>query len=98
MDYTKGGLHQGWIAPKVDYTKVDTLTPGSDGTLGVKRQATVTLADRLMVTDMEVILSAMLFPVPKYSGTNANQITHVVYMVNPAERYLKAYVQYHRNH
>lgn len=73
----------------MDYTKVDTLTAGSDGTLGVKRQATVTLADRLMVTDMEVILSAMLFPVPKYSGTNANQITHVVYMVNPAERYLR---------
>lgn len=34
-------------------------------TLGVKRQAMVTLAERLMVTDMEVILIAMLFPVPK---------------------------------
>ena len=37
-----------------------------------------------MVTDIDVILSATLFPVPKYSGTKANHITHVVYMVKPA--------------
>lgn len=44
----------------------------------------VTEADKLMVTDIDVILSATLFPVPKYSGTKANHITHVVYMVKPA--------------
>lgn len=43
----------------------------------------VTDAERLMVTDIEVILSATLFPVPKYNGTKANHITHVVYIVKP---------------
>lgn len=42
-----------------------TTTARYQRTFGVKRQAMVTLADRLMVTDMEVILIAMLFPVPK---------------------------------
>lgn len=44
----------------------------------------MTLADRLMVTDMEVILSGTWFAVPKYNGTKASQMTQVVYMVNPA--------------
>lgn len=52
-------------------------------TFGEKRQTTVTLADRLIVTDMLVILRATWFAVPKYNGTNANQITHVVYIVKP---------------
>lgn len=52
-------------------------------TLGEKRQATVTLAERLMVTDIEVIRRGTWFAVPKYSGTNASQMTHVVYMVKP---------------
>lgn len=54
-----------------------------DFTFGLKRHAMVTDADRLMVTDIEVILSATLLPVPKYNGTKASQITHVVYMVKP---------------
>lgn len=53
-------------------------------TLGEKRHATVTLADRLIVTDIDVILSGTWLAVPKYSGTKASQMTHVVYMVNPA--------------
>jgi hypothetical protein len=32
---------------------------------GEKRQASVTLADKLIVTDMLVILSGTWFPVPK---------------------------------
>lgn len=55
-------------------------------TLGEKRHATVTLADRLMVTDIEVIRNGTWFAVPKYRGTKASQMTHVVYMVKPARR------------
>lgn len=54
-------------------------------TFGLNRQAIVTDADRLIVTDIEVILNATLFPVPKYRGTNASHITHVVYIVKPVE-------------
>lgn len=36
-----------------------------------------------MVTDMLVILNAKSLAVPKYDGTNANQIIQVVYIVNP---------------
>ncbi|KAK1121012.1 hypothetical protein K0M31_010797 [Melipona bicolor] len=46
-----------------------------------------------MVTDIDVILSATLFPVPKYSGTKANHITHVVYMVKPAHGETFAHLQ-----
>lgn len=46
----------------------------------------VTLADRLMVTDMVVILSGVWLPMPKYSGTNASHMTHVVYIVKPVEQ------------
>ena len=53
---------------------------------GEKRQASVTLADKLIVTDILVIRSGTWFPVPKYSGTKASQITQVVYMVKPAQR------------
>lgn len=56
----------------------------TDGTLGEKRQTRVTLAERLMVTDMEVMRRGMWLPVPKYRGTKAIQMTHVVYIVNPA--------------
>lgn len=52
-------------------------------TLGENRHATVTLADKLIVTDIDVSRSGTWFPVPKYNGTNASQITHVVYMVKP---------------
>lgn len=54
-------------------------------TFGENRHATVTLADKLIVTDMLVIRSATWLAVPKYSGTNANHITQVVYIVNPAK-------------
>lgn len=53
-------------------------------TLGENRHATVTLADKLIVTDIDVRRSGTWFPVPKYNGTKANQITHVVYIVKPA--------------
>lgn len=53
-------------------------------TLGENRHATVTLADKLIVTDIDVSRSGTWFAVPKYNGTNANQITHVVYIVKPA--------------
>jgi hypothetical protein len=59
-------------------------------TFGEKRHATVTLADRLMVTDMLVILRATWLAVPKYSGTKANHITQVVYMVKPKKKITKA--------
>ena len=45
----------------------------------------MTLAERLMVTDIEVIRRGTWFAVPKYSGTNASQMTHVVYIVKPGE-------------
>lgn len=54
-------------------------------TFGLNRQAIVTDADRLIVTDIEVILNATLFPVPKYRGTKASHITHVVYIVKPVQ-------------
>lgn len=43
----------------------------------------MTLAERLIVTDMLVIRNATWLAVPKYKGTKANQITHVVYIVKP---------------
>lgn len=51
----------------------------------------MTLAERLMVTDILVIRRGMWFPVPKYRGTNASHITHVVYIVKPgkAERFIR---------
>lgn len=52
-------------------------------TFGENKQTRVTLADRLMVTDMLVILRATWFAVPKYRGTKASHITQVVYIVNP---------------
>lgn len=52
-------------------------------TFGEKRQATVTLAERLIVTDILVMRKATWFAVPKYKGTKANHITHVVYIVKP---------------
>lgn len=52
-------------------------------TLGENRHATVTLADKLIVTDIDVRRSGTWFAVPKYNGTNASQITHVVYIVKP---------------
>lgn len=55
-------------------------------TLGEKRHATVTLAERLIVTDIEVIRNGTWFAVPKYRGTKASQMTHVVYMVKPGRR------------
>lgn len=38
-----------------------------------------------MVTAILVTRSGTWLAVPKYSGTKASQITHVVYIVNPAE-------------
>jgi hypothetical protein len=52
--------------------------------LGEKRQTSVTLALSEMVTAMLVTRSGTWLAVPKYSGTNASQITHVVYIVKPA--------------
>lgn len=61
----------------------------NDGlTLGEKRQAIVTLADRLMVTDIVVILSGVWLPIPKYNGTNASHMTQVVYIVKPVDKQL----------
>lgn len=54
-------------------------------TFGENKQARVTLADRLIVTDIDVIRSGTWFAVPKYKGTKANQITHVVYIVKPID-------------
>uniref|UniRef100_A0A1B0B4J2 Uncharacterized protein n=1 Tax=Glossina palpalis gambiensis TaxID=67801 RepID=A0A1B0B4J2_9MUSC len=51
-------------------------------TLGENKQAIVTLADKLIVTDIEVILKGTWFAVPKYKGTNANHITQVVYIAS----------------
>lgn len=45
----------------------------------------MTLADKLMVTDMDVIRNGTWLAVPKYSGTNASQMTQVVYIVKPVE-------------
>jgi hypothetical protein len=42
-----------------------------------------------MVTDMLVILRATWLAVPKYSGTKANHITQVVYMVKPKKKITK---------
>lgn len=61
-------------------------------TFGENRQAIVTLAERLIVTDILVIRRATWFAVPKYNGTKANQITQVVYMVKP-----KKYNRYENN-
>ena len=55
-------------------------------TFGENRQATVTLADKLIVTDMLVILRATWLAVPKYRGTKASHMTQVVYMVNPESK------------
>jgi len=51
--------------------------------LGENRQTRVTDADKDMVTAMDVIRSGTWFPVPKYRGTKASQITQVVYIVKP---------------
>lgn len=55
-------------------------------TFGENRQTIVTLAERLMVTDMVVILSGVWLPMPKYSGTNASHMTQVVYIVKPVKK------------
>lgn len=52
-------------------------------TFGVNKQANVTVADKLIVTDIDVIRRGTWLAVPKYNGTKANQITQVVYIVNP---------------
>lgn len=52
-------------------------------TFGEKRQTSVTLALSEMVTAMLVTRSGTCDAVPKYSGTKASQITHVVYIVKP---------------
>lgn len=52
-------------------------------TFGENRQMTVTLADKLIVTDIDVSRRGTWLAVPKYKGTNASHITHVVYIVNP---------------
>lgn len=44
-----------------------------------------------MVTDMVVILSGVWLPMPKYSGTNASHMTHVVYMVKPVKQNTNKY-------
>ena len=62
--------------------------------MGENKQASVTDADREMVTDMDVILSGTWFAVPKYSGTKASQMTHVVYMVKPVNR-ISAFADVH---
>lgn len=49
----------------------------------------VTLADKLIVTDIDVILRGTWLPVPKYNGTNASQMTHVVYIVKPLGNKIK---------
>lgn len=56
-------------------------------TLGVKRQTRVTEALSEMVTAMLVTRSGTWLAVPKYSGTNDSQITHVVYIVKPDGRW-----------
>lgn len=58
-------------------------------TLGENKQAIVTLADKLIVTDIDVILRGTWLPVPKYNGTNASQMTHVVYIVKPLGNKIK---------
>lgn len=45
-----------------------------------------------MVIDMVVILSGVWLPMPKYSGTNASHMTHVVYIVKPVEQIVKFYI------
>lgn len=62
----------------------DAVTLNKRLTLGAKRQTSVTLALSEMVTAMLVTRRGTWLAVPKYSGTNASQITHVVYIVNPA--------------
>lgn len=52
-------------------------------TFGVKRHAMHTRADKLIVTDIEVILSGTVLAVAKYNGTNASQMMQVVYIVKP---------------
>lgn len=52
-------------------------------TFGENKQTKVTLADKLMVTDILVIRRATWLAVPKYKGTKASHITQVVYIVNP---------------
>lgn len=54
-------------------------------TFGEKRHTIVTLADRLIVTDIVVILSGVWLPMTKYKGTNASHMTHVVYIVKPVK-------------
>lgn len=55
-------------------------------TFGEKRHTIVTLADKLIVTDIVVILSGVWLPITKYNGTNASHITHVVYIVKPVKQ------------
>ena len=52
-------------------------------TFGENKHAMVTLADKLIVTDIDVILRGTWLAVPKYNGTNASQMTQVVYIVKP---------------
>lgn len=50
---------------------------------GVKRHTNVTVADKLIVTDIDVIRKYRCCAVTKYNGRNANHIIHVVYIVKP---------------
>lgn len=55
-------------------------------TFGENKHMTVTLAERLIVTDILVIRRGMWLPVAKYRGTNASHIMHVVYIVKPESK------------
>lgn len=59
----KYGINSKCINNRQDHRS--QLLISTDGTLGEKRQTRVTLADRLMVTDMEVMRRGMWLPVPK---------------------------------
>lgn len=59
----KYGINSKCINNRLDHRS--QLLNLTDSTLGEKRQTRVTLADRLMVTDMEVMRRGMWLPVPK---------------------------------
>ena len=52
-------------------------------TLGENKQTSVTLALNDIVTAILVIRRGTWLAVPKYRGTKANHMTHVVYIVKP---------------
>lgn len=55
----------------------------------------VTLADKLIVTDMDVTRNATWLAVAKQRGTKASHMIHVVYIVNPMKEKREIFIIYY---